>query len=77
MVAILKLTLALTVIADVIPPRERSKIQGVFGGVFGLSSIAGPLAGHASSVVLPFLLPDTPVVTWWPGDAPAGSGPTG
>ena len=37
--------LALTVIADVIPPRERSKIQGVFGGVFGLSSIAGPLAG--------------------------------
>jgi len=37
--------LSLTVIADVIPPRERSKIQGVFGGVFGLSSIAGPLAG--------------------------------
>ena len=31
---------------------------------------AGPLADHASSVVLPFLLPDTPVVTWWPGDAP-------
>lgn len=31
---------------------------------------AGPLAAHASSVVLPFLLPDTPVVTWWPGEAP-------
>lgn len=31
---------------------------------------AGPLAGHASSVVLPFLLPDTPVVVWWPGSAP-------
>jgi glucose-6-phosphate dehydrogenase assembly protein OpcA len=31
---------------------------------------AGPLADHASSVVLPFLLPDTPVVTWWPGKAP-------
>lgn len=31
---------------------------------------AGPLAAHASSVVLPFLLPDTPVVTWWPGTAP-------
>ena len=30
----------------------------------------GPLAGHASSVVLPFLLPDTPVVAWWPGVAP-------
>ncbi len=37
--------LALTVIGDVIPPRERSKIQGVFGGVFGLSSVAGPLLG--------------------------------
>ena len=31
----------------------------------------GPLAAHASSVVLPFLLPDTPVVVWWPGQAPA------
>lgn len=31
---------------------------------------AGPLADHASSVVLPFLLPDTPVVAWWPGSAP-------
>jgi len=31
----------------------------------------GELAGHASSVVLPFLLPDTPVVAWWPGAAPA------
>jgi glucose-6-phosphate dehydrogenase assembly protein OpcA len=33
--------------------------------------ISGPLANHASSVVLPFLLPDTPVVAWWPGVAPA------
>ena len=31
---------------------------------------SGPLADHASSVVLPFLLPDTPVVAWWPGTAP-------
>ena len=30
----------------------------------------GPLAAHAVSVVLPFLLPDTPVVVWWPGEAP-------
>ncbi|MFM9035045.1 MAG: glucose-6-phosphate dehydrogenase assembly protein OpcA [Mycobacterium sp.] len=30
----------------------------------------GPLAGHSTSVVLPFLLPDTPVVVWWPGAAP-------
>lgn len=33
--------------------------------------ISGPLSSHASSVVLPFLLPDTPVVAWWPGAAPA------
>ena len=31
----------------------------------------GHLGGHADSVVLPLLLPDTPVVTWWPGSAPA------
>jgi glucose-6-phosphate dehydrogenase assembly protein OpcA len=31
----------------------------------------GELADHASSVVLPFLLPDTPVVAWWPAAAPA------
>lgn len=30
----------------------------------------GELADHADSVVLPFLLPDTPVVAWWPTDAP-------
>ena len=33
--------------------------------------LSGPLAGHSSSVVTPFLLPDTPVVTWWPDVAPA------
>ena len=33
--------------------------------------LSGPLAAHASSVVTPFLLPDTPVVTWWPDVAPA------
>jgi glucose-6-phosphate dehydrogenase assembly protein OpcA len=30
----------------------------------------GELADHSSSVVLPFLLPDTPVVAWWPAAAP-------
>lgn len=30
----------------------------------------GELADHANSVVLPFLLPDTPVVAWWPADGP-------
>ena len=33
--------------------------------------VYGPLADHTSSVVMPFLLPDTPVVAWWPGTAPA------
>jgi glucose-6-phosphate dehydrogenase assembly protein OpcA len=32
--------------------------------------LSGPLADHSGSVVLPFLLPDTPVVAWWPGIAP-------
>jgi glucose-6-phosphate dehydrogenase assembly protein OpcA len=30
----------------------------------------GELADHADSVVLPFLLPDTPVVAWWPAGGP-------
>jgi glucose-6-phosphate dehydrogenase assembly protein OpcA len=33
--------------------------------------LSGPLAAHADSVVLPFLLPDIPVVAWWPETAPA------
>jgi EmrB/QacA subfamily drug resistance transporter len=37
--------LALSVIGDVIPPKERGKIQGVFAGVFSLSSVLGPLMG--------------------------------
>jgi glucose-6-phosphate dehydrogenase assembly protein OpcA len=30
----------------------------------------GPLGQHADSVVAPLLVPDVPVVTWWPDDAP-------
>ena len=30
----------------------------------------GELTEHADSVVSPLLLPDTPVVAWWPGRAP-------
>ena len=33
--------------------------------------LSGPLAGHADSVVMPFLLPDIPVMAWWPDIAPA------
>jgi glucose-6-phosphate dehydrogenase assembly protein OpcA len=31
----------------------------------------GEGSDHADSVVLPLLLPDAPVVVWWPADAPA------
>jgi glucose-6-phosphate dehydrogenase assembly protein OpcA len=31
----------------------------------------GPLGLHADSVIDPLLVPDTPVVTWWPGSGPA------
>jgi glucose-6-phosphate dehydrogenase assembly protein OpcA len=33
--------------------------------------LSGPLAAHADSVVVPFLLPDIPVTAWWPDVAPA------
>lgn len=36
-----------------------------------LLRVSGELTRHAESVVLPLLLPDSPVVAWWPTDAPA------
>jgi EmrB/QacA subfamily drug resistance transporter len=33
------------IIADVVPPRQLGRYQGVFGAVFGVSSVAGPLLG--------------------------------
>ncbi|MCF8587973.1 glucose-6-phosphate dehydrogenase assembly protein OpcA [Gordonia sp. HY285] len=35
-----------------------------------LLTLSGQLAEHPHAVVTPFLLPDTPVVTWWPDRAP-------
>jgi EmrB/QacA subfamily drug resistance transporter len=32
-------------IGDVVPPSERGRYSGLFGGVFGVSSVAGPLIG--------------------------------
>src|SRR6267378_696389 len=34
-----------TVIGDLFAPESRGRVQGLFGGVFGLSSIVGPTAG--------------------------------
>lgn len=39
------IALALSIIGDVVPPRERGRYQGYFGAVFGTSSVAGPLLG--------------------------------
>jgi EmrB/QacA subfamily drug resistance transporter len=37
--------LSQAIIADVIPARERGRYMGIMGGVFALSSVAGPLLG--------------------------------
>lgn len=38
-------SLALTIIGDLVPPRERAKYQGYFLAVFGTSSVLGPVVG--------------------------------
>lgn len=55
---------------------SRIDAQIRLGGDAGASEIVvlrlfGPLVDHSRSVVVPLLLPDSPVVAWWPGEAPA------
>ncbi|HTH62280.1 MAG TPA: MDR family MFS transporter [Paraburkholderia sp.] len=39
------LVVTMAAIGDVIPPAERGRYQGMFGGVFGLATVVGPLLG--------------------------------
>ncbi|MBB5915044.1 EmrB/QacA subfamily drug resistance transporter [Nocardia transvalensis] len=39
------MSLALTIIGDIVPPRERAKYQGYFMMVFGTSTVLGPVLG--------------------------------
>jgi EmrB/QacA subfamily drug resistance transporter len=39
------LTTSIAVVGDIIPPRERGRYQGLFGAVFGVSTVIGPLLG--------------------------------
>ncbi|GAB2872237.1 glucose-6-phosphate dehydrogenase assembly protein OpcA [Streptomyces mayteni] len=60
-------------------PRDRAtarldaevRVGGETGnGETVLLRLHGELSAHAYSVVLPLLLPDAPVVIWWPDEAP-------
>jgi glucose-6-phosphate dehydrogenase assembly protein OpcA len=56
--------------------KNRLDAQIRLGGDAGASEIVvlrlyGALANHGPSVVVPLLLPDSPIVAWWPGEAPA------
>ncbi|MCS4265627.1 MDR family MFS transporter [Serratia sp. BIGb0163] len=39
------LVVTMAVVGDVIPPADRGRYQGLFGGVFGLATVVGPLIG--------------------------------
>ncbi|OLZ69426.1 EmrB/QacA family drug resistance transporter [Streptomyces sp. IMTB 2501] len=39
------LVLSMAIVGDIVPPRERGRYQGLFGAVFGATSVLGPLLG--------------------------------
>ena len=48
-------SLALTIVADIVSPKERAKYQGYFLAVFGTSSVIGPLVGGLFAGIDSFL----------------------
>jgi EmrB/QacA subfamily drug resistance transporter len=51
-------SLALTILADIVPPRERARYQGAMMAVFGTSSVLGPLIGGLFADIDSFLWVD-------------------
>lgn len=39
------MVLSMAIVGDIVTPRERGKYQGLFGAVFGVTSVLGPLLG--------------------------------
>lgn len=39
------MVLSMAIVGDLVPPRERGRYQGLFGAVFGATSVLGPLLG--------------------------------
>ncbi|HVW17546.1 MAG TPA: MDR family MFS transporter [Solirubrobacteraceae bacterium] len=39
------MVVTIAVVGDIVPPRERGRYQGLFGAVFGVSTVIGPLLG--------------------------------
>ncbi|SDZ10569.1 glucose-6-phosphate dehydrogenase assembly protein OpcA [Micromonospora pattaloongensis] len=67
--------LLVVVRSDIERDRSRLDAEIVVGGRLGpceavVMRMSGRLALHAESVVMPLLVPDVPVVTWWNGVPP-------
>jgi len=39
------IVVSMAIVGDIVAPRDRGRYQGMFGGVFGMSVVAGPLLG--------------------------------